>query len=206
MHYMISNESKQKRIESNLHLDRMKWKRWLNKKIRDEIETLRRNHHIYGKIKSIMAQTKKIYNSNTFVRCLNNTCADSILMGIRRLVAKKSSNKTSISLHILLESIKPYSLSSTSLGVSKSQIKTDMKNLKDTSKTAVKYADKWVAHSDKDNMKVVEAVKQDIDDFGNLVRVLYYKYYKIVFNSEAEPFKEYDDQWKQIFTFPWLAE
>lgn len=202
---MNSNESKQKRIENNLYLDRMKWKGWLDI-IREEIETLRRNHHIYGQIRSIMAQTMKIYNSNTFVRYLNNTYADSVLMNVRRLVAKKSSNEKSVSLHILLESIKPYSLSSTSLGVSKSQIETDMKNLKDTSKTAVKYADKWVAHSDKDNMKVVEAVKQDIDDFANLVRDLYYKYHKIVFKREAVPFKEYDDQWKQIFTFPWLAK
>lgn len=207
-----------------------KWIQWLET-IHGEIRELRMAQEIFSSVQELVKKNKNIQKPSSFYAYLQNTYVSYVLMGIRRQVKNDQSSISFV--RLLTEmSKKPSVLHRTyfrqlyenkdgSAGmadkdfdrrfcdqpnaphISSSLVKEDLRELEKTSRSCEKFADKRIAHLDKQKPKLLPRMK-DVDDTISILDDLYGKYH-LLFHAKSldtvKPTYQYD--WMEIFDHQW---
>ena len=85
-------------------------------------------------------------------------------------------------------------------------VESDLKKLKETAKICEDFADKRIAHWDKQGPKSVPTFAE-LDDCLKLLDKTYVKYYHLFYAESMETLDaEFQYDWKVIFREPWLVK
>ncbi len=205
-----------------------KWLRWL-KVVHDDIQQLLIKQNIFWEVQNIIRTNNELHKPSSFYSYLGDTYVAYISIGIRRQIKIKGQ---SISFARLLNELantpavlsRKYYVSlykgsnveqfadkdfDRFCGTNKTYISPDMVlidlgKLKRAASVVEDFADKRIAHHDKQQPKVLPRFEQ-IDSSLDILDKLYCKYHGVFHASAMSslmPVYQYD--WKQIFTVPWL--
>ncbi len=206
-----------------------KWLRWL-KVVYGDITQLLIKRDIFWKVQEIIKNNKSVQKPSPFYRYLGDTYVAYITMGVRRHIEIDQKRRQSISFaHLLSEIVETPSLLSREYyksvrkdkgladsefnhfvgdirdHISPSMVCNDLNLLKNTAEKVKVYADKIIAHRDKNKPKIPPTF-DEVDECLNVLDRLYVKYHQI-FHGEgmetAMPIYTYD--WTEIFREPWLS-
>jgi hypothetical protein len=205
-----------------------KWLRWL-KVVHDDIQQLLVKRNIFWEVQDIIKTNPELHKPSSFYSYLGATYVAYISIGIRRQV---KIDKQSISFSRLLTDLisTPTVLSrkyyvglykgstaehladrsfdqfcgSDKSCISSDIVETDLKKLNLAASVVEDFADKRIAHHDKQQPKVLPKFKQ-VDVCLDTLDRIYCKYHQVFHASAMNslmPVYQYD--WKKIFTVPWL--
>lgn len=205
------------------------WTGWLEV-IRDEIRQLLTYQDIFWSVQEIVKKNKRIQKPSMFFQYLGDTYVTYAVIGIRRQVKR---DRDSISFAKLLDAIaiNPKQLSREYFknlykgfnaeilnadrtfdefsGIGKDHIcpkmvRSDFDKLMSTAKKVETFADKRVAHHDKQGPEIIPTFA-DADECIQLLDKLYVKYYKVFYAVGMKTLlPTYQYNWKEIFTVPWI--
>ena len=208
-----------------------KWLRWMEV-IRKDVGMLLRDTNMFWEVQDIIRANPRIQKRSAFYRYLGRTYLSHALAGLRRQIKPNKDSISLVGLlEELAEtpeelSFKYYCsiLSGTTTNQMEAIIKGDFKKYADASgrhvcpqmvmadrdklKSAVEacegFADKRIAHRDKDNPDTVPTFGE-LDECIKLLDKVYVKYHLLFYAegmSTLMPAYQYD--WKKVFLEPWI--
>jgi len=195
----------------------LKWIRWTDS-IYTDIFNLIKDRYIYFELRRIIINNKSLVKDNVLYSYLNNTYGAYILIGIRRQTKVKlningsvNSKDNSVSLmRLLLELYDNPNFISTRVNIN--ELKRDIQLLKRLAHNPIKFADRYIAHRDKNILSRALLIKRnEINNCLNKIAHLYNKYCCTFLSGNLHgiypPNGSYiDAKWKEVFKVPWLAE
>lgn len=209
-----------------------KWLRWM-KVIRKDVGMLLRDTNMFWEVQDIIRANPRIQKPGTFYRYLGRTYLSHALAGLRRQIKPNKDSISLVGLLKELAEIpeelsfKYYCsiLSGTTTDQMEAIIKGDFKKYADASgtyvcpqmvkadrdglKSAVEacegFADKRIAHWDKDEPEDVPTFGE-LDECIKLLDKTYVKYHVLFYAEWMDTLMPtYQYNWKSVFLEPWLA-
>ena len=206
-----------------------KWLKWMET-IQNDIQTLLRDTSMFWAVQDIISENPRLRTPSAFYRYLGRTYLSHALSGLRRQIKPQ---KDSISLVGLLEEIAktpeelsrsyyrslcanlegPDRIQMDDFGryadangehVCPQMVEDDLKALKSTVEKHEEFADKRIAHWDKDEPDVIPTFGE-LDDCIKLLDKTYVKYHLLFYAESIDTLMpSYQYEWKTIFLEPWL--
>jgi len=181
-------------------------KRWFKiiETISQEVIDLIRSREIYLQMQEIIISNNNINKSNRFYDWISKNYGDAAILALRRLVENNSRDKPH-SLLVLINDIKENKqiASEKFPDLTENFIETDLKNIEQINRIIKDYADKNIAHKDKNPSKLIPTFN-NIYTCINLVEIITKRYYLILTNIDYNLCPIVQDDWKNIFKYPWL--
>jgi hypothetical protein len=205
-----------------------KWIRWFEE-IRNDVQKLLINRHIFSEVQKIVAKNKRIHKPSSFYQYMAETYVAYITVGIRRQLKY---NKDSISFVRLLSEIRdtPAILSrtyykslykgspvenhadrhfdniagGTGNHISVQMVTHDLAKLKRVASRIEEFADRRIAHRDDRKPQVIPTFL-DVDKSLSVLDMICCRYQRIFFaegSTTLMPTFQFD--WTEIFRKPWI--
>ena len=208
-----------------------KWLKWMET-IQSEIQRLLQDTHIFWEVQDIIRENPRIQKPSAFYRYLGRTYLSHALSGLRRQIKPQKDSISFVGLlddiaknpeelsrsyyrslcanpdgpDVSQIEIDDFALYADASGehVCPQMVKDDLDALKSAVEKQEEFADKWIAHWDKDEPDVISKFGE-LDDCIKLLDKTYVKYHLLFYAESIDTLMPtYQYEWKKIFLESWL--
>lgn len=166
--------------------------------LREELISLLTDQDVYWKTQAVIKSNARLMTMRSpFFDLFNDSFVYSTVMGLRRITER--SNQVVSLLNVLCE-IKQYP--KIAPGIDFATLCEDIDKLKKLGTCVRDYADKYVAHHDR-NRQPTQLTLAKVQAWTEAVQEIFHRYYATVMQSDIDLIVAYLEDPMRIFTFAW---